>query len=328
MDARRLQRFVLIMGLSCLASMTAAQPGPAGYPARPIRFLVPFAAGAATDIGARNLATRLGEVLGQPIVVENRPGAGGNVATRMLVQAPADGYTMLAGGTSTVSNVHLYAHPGYDLFRDLNAVAGTTSAASLLIVNEKSPHRTAAELVEAVRSRPEKLTYGSGGIGTSAHMVGSALLKLVGAEGIHVPYKSAAEIVQGVLGGQVDFGAPILAVAHGQAKAGRLRALAVSTPARHPFFPEVPTFTEAFPGRFELTTWFGVFVATGTAPTIVDRLHAGIVKVQRTPEFEQATVRDGSLVFMSESPEQLAQWVRKEYELYRTLVARTGAKVE
>jgi len=312
-----------------LCGLAAAAHGQTStYPSRPLRMLVPFAAGAATDIGARNLATRLGEVLGQPIVVENRPGAGGNLATRMLVQAPPDGYTLLASGTGVVANVHLYANAGYDALRDVIPVAATTSAASLLVVSEKSPFRTARELAEGARARADKLTFGSGGIGTSAHLVSSAMLTAIGAQAIHVPYKSAAEIVQSVMGGQVDFGSPILAVAHGQVKAGRLRALAVSTPARHPFFPDVPTFAEAFPGNFQLTTWFGMFVAAGTPQAIVDRLHAGIVRVQKTPEFEQATQRDGSLVFVSETPAAFAEWVRREYDIYRTLVAQSGAKVE
>ena len=298
------------------------------YPNKPLRLIVPFAAGAATDIGARNLATRLAEVLGQPIVVDNRPGAGGNLATRLLIQAPADGYTLLAGGTSQVVNMHLYANPGYDLFKDLAPVATTTSAASLLIVGDKSPYKSARELIEGARTKADKLTFGSGGNSTSAHLAGSAFLKLAGAEGIHVPYKSAAEIVQSVLSGQVDFGVPILAVAHAHAKAGRLRPLAVSTPIRHPFFPDVPTFAEVLPSAFELSSWFGVLAASGTPAPIIQQLHAAVLKVQRMPEFVQITERDGSRVFISDSPEAMARYLRTEHELYRTLVAQTGAKVE
>lgn len=310
----------------CVAVITPAHGQ--SYPSKPIRFIVPFAAGAATDIGARNLATRLAEVLGQPIIVDNRPGAGGNVATRLLIQAPADGYTLLAAGTSQVVNVHLYSNPGYDLFKDLVPVATSTSAASLLVVHEKSPYKTVQDLIQGARTKADKLTFGSGGNGTSAHLAGSAFLKLVNASGIHVPFKSAAEIVQNVMSGQVDFGVPILAVAHGQVKAGRLRALAVSTPERHPFFPEVPTFAEVLPGGFSLRSWFGVMAAAGTPAPIVRQLHAAIVKVQRTADFEQATLRDGSQVFILESPEAMAQFLRKEFELYRTLVGDTGAKVE
>jgi tripartite-type tricarboxylate transporter receptor subunit TctC len=317
-----------VVFLAQLVFVATAAAQTASYPTKPIRMLVPFAAGAATDIGARNLASRLAEVLGQPIVVENRPGAGGNVATRALIQAPTDGYTLLAGGNGQVSNVHLYTNAGYDYFRDLVPVASTTTAASLLVVNEKSPYRNARELIAGARTKADKLTFGSGGIGTSAHMAGSAFLKFAGAEGVHVPFKSAAEIVQAVLGGQIDFGVPILAVAHAQARAGRLRPIAVSTPQRHPMFPDVPTFTEVLPAPFALTTWFGIFVATGTPEPVVRQLHAAIVKVQRQPEFEQATVRDGSLVFMLDSPEAFAQFARKEFELYRTLVAQTGAKVD
>lgn len=298
------------------------------YPNKPLRLIVPFAAGAATDIGARNLATRLAEVLGRPIVVDNRPGAGGNLATQLLIQAPADGYTLLAGGTSQAVNVHLYANPGYDLFKDLAPVATTTSAASLLIVGDRSPYKSARELIEGARTKADKLTFGSGGSGTSAHLAGSAFLKLAGAEGIHVPYKSAAEIVQSVLGGQVDFGVPILAVAHAHAKAGRLRPRAVSTPLRHPFFPDVPTFAEVLPSAFELSTWFGIFAAAGTPAPIIQQLHAAVLKVQHTPEFVQVTERDGSRVFISDSPEAMARYLRNQHELYRTLVGETGAKVE
>ena len=298
------------------------------YPYKQIRFIVPFAAGAATDIGARNLATRLAEALGQPVVVDNRPGAGGNLATRLLIQAPADGYTLLAAGTSQVVNMHLYANPGYDLFKDLAMVATTSSAASLLIVGDKSPYKNARELIEGAKARPEKVTFGSGGNGTSAHLAGSAFLKFAGTDGIHVPFKSAAEIVQNVLGGQIDFGVPILAVAHQNVKAGRLRALAVSTPTRHPFFPDVPTFSEVLPGGFSLTSWFGVAAAIGTPPAIVEQLRATIIKIQRTPEFEQATVRDGSLVYITETQAGLNDFLRRESALYKTLVGQTGAKLE
>lgn len=319
----------IVTSLVLIAALVpSAQAQAPAYPTKPIRFIVPFAAGAATDVGARNLATRLTEVLGQPIVVDNRPGAGGNLATRLLIQAPTDGYTLLAGGTSQVVNVHLYSNPGYDLFRDIAPVATTTSAASLLVVQESSPLKTVQQLIDAARTKTDKLTFGSGGNGTSAHLAGAAFLKLAGTEGIHVPYKSAAEIVQGLIGNQIDFGVPILAIAHSQVKAGRLRALAVSTPNRHPFYPDVPTFAEALPGGFSLTSWFGVMVAAGTPAPIIQQLHAAILKVQRTPEFERVTTRDGSQVFISESPQAVTQFLHKEYDLYKTLVAQTGAKVE
>ena len=212
--------------------------------------------------------------------------------------------------------------------RSLNAANSTTSAASLLIVGEKSPYKNARELIEGAKTKADKLTFGSGGNGTSAHLAGSAFLKLAGTDGIHVPFKSAAEIVQNVLGGQIDFGAPILAVAHQHAKAGRLRALAVSTPKRHPFFPDVPTFAEVLPGGFSLSTWFGVMAASGTPPAIVDQLRAAIIKAQRTADFEQATLRDGSLVYITETQSALNDLVRREYDLYKTLVGQTGAKLE
>lgn len=318
---------VLLFAVASGAITNATAQAPS-YPSKPIRLIVPFAAGAATDIGARNAAARLAEVLGQPIVADNRPGAGGNVATRLLIQAPADGHTLLAGGTSQVVNVHLFKDPGYDLFRDLVPVAMLTSAASLLVVNANSPHKSAADLLAAARAGQDKVTFGSGGIGTSAHLSGSAFLTFGGASGVHVPYRSAAEIVQGVLGSQVDFGVPILAVAHGPVRAGRLRALAVSTPERHPLFPDVPTFREVLPKPFALSSWFGILAAAGTPPAIVQQLHAAVLKVQRSKEFIEATTRDGSQVFVMESPQAMSAYVRQEYELYRTLVAQTGAKVE
>ena len=273
--------------------------------------------------GGRPSATRhrrsdiLGTVHGAAVLTRARKRAG-------LTQAEL----ARRAGTSQPVNVHLYANPGYDLFKDLAMVATTTSAASLLIVGEKSPYKSARELIEGARAKTDKLTFGSGGNGTSAHLAGSAFLKLARAEGIHVPFKSAAEIVQNVLGGQIDFGVPILAVAHQQVKAGRLRALAVSTPKRHPFFPEVPTFAEVLPGGFSLTSWFGVMAAAGTPNAIVARLRAAILKVQRTPDFAAATVRDGSLVFITETQAELDEFLRREFELYRTLVAQTGAKLE
>ncbi len=322
-------KFALVIALASAAVMLAsprvhAQP----YPSKPLRMIVPFAAGAATDIGARNLATRLAELLGQPIVVDNRPGAGGNVATRMLVQAPADGYTIMAGGTGQIANMHLFGNPGYDLFKDLRLIATTTSATSILVVNGNAPYRTAQDLAAAARVQRDKLSYGSGGLGTSAHLSGATFVRLAKAESVHVPYKSAAEIVQGVLGGQVDFGVPILAVAHQHIKAGRLRALAVTIPTRHPLFPDVPTFAEAMPGDFSLTTWFGILVASGTPQAISDQLRTAIIRIQRTKDFQEATERDGSLVTITETQAALDAFVRKEYEMYKVLVAQSGAKVE
>lgn len=314
--------------LGALGMPVAAWAQAVVYPSKPIRLIVPFAAGAATDIGARNLATRLADVLGQPIVVDNRPGGGGNLATRLTIQAPADGYTLLAAGTGLISNVFLYGDPGYEPFRDIVAIAPTTKAASMLIVRDDAPWKTAQEFVAALRGNTLKPAYGSGGIGTSAHMAGSAFLKLAGAEGVHVPYKSAAEIVQSVLGGQVVFGVPILAVAVGPAKAGRLRPLAVSTPERHPQFPEVPTFAEALGKPFALTTWFGIAARAGTPEPIVRQLHTAILKVQAMPSFREATARDGSLVFTLDSPQAFTAFLREEEKIYRTLVAETGAKAE
>lgn len=326
--AQLARRWLSAFGGAVVLMFAAAGSHAQSYPHKPIRMIVPFAAGAATDIGARNLATRLAEVLGQPIVVDNRPGAGGNLATRLLVQAPADGYTILAGGTGQIANMHLFGNPGYDLFKDLVLAATTTSATSILVVNANSPYRTAPELAAAARSQRNKLSYGSGGLGTSAHLSGSMFLQLAGAEAVHVPYKSAAEIVQSVLGGQADFGVPILAVAHQHIKAGRLRALAVTIPSRHPLFPDVPTFAEAMPGKFSLTTWFGIIVSSGTAPAIIEQLRTAIIRVQRTKDFQEATERDGSLVTITETQAALDAFVRKEYEMYKVLVAQSGAKVD
>jgi tripartite-type tricarboxylate transporter receptor subunit TctC len=301
-----------------------AQP----YPSKPIKLVVPFIPGSAPDVLARNVAERLTPRLGQPIVIENRGGAGGNIGAEMAAKAPADGYTLLLATSSHVVNPALYRKVNYDPVRDFAPVALLITMPSLLVVPADSPAKTVTELVAIAKAKPGALNYGSGGPGSLAHLAGATFQKTAGIDVVHVPYKGAPEIVTSLLSGRSQFAFPTFSTALPQVKAGKLRALAVTSPRRNPQLPDVPTITEAMPPGFELEAWFGLWAPAGTPPEIIRRIGNEVDAILRDPEFRAKLASDGSDVAANGTPDAFAAYVKSEATKWTRVVRDSGATAE
>jgi len=280
MSAQLLQRLGAALAVAVLCSVAAAQ----SYPDKPIKLVVAFPPGGTTDIIARTLAEYAGQRLRQQIVVENRPGAGGNIGTEAVARAAPDGYTLTLCTIGTCAiNSSMYAKPGYDVERDFVPVALVTSVVNVLVVNPNVPARTLKELVALAKAKPGTLTYGSSGYGTSPHLSGELLKQMAGVEITHVPYKGSAPVIVDLRGGQLDLffdNAPSI-LPH--IKSGALRALATTGPKRYEELPGVPTMEEeGFPG-FIVTPWWGVLAPAKTPPAIIARLNQAINEALKDP---------------------------------------------
>lgn len=321
---------LLALVLTLAAPMPVAAQGPASaYPTKPIRFVVPFPPGGPLDITARAIGQKLTEAWGQPVVVDNRPGAGGSLGAELVAKAPADGYTLLMGAVSTHAiNPHLYARVGYDPFRDFVPVALVAEVPNVLVVNPALPVNSVAELVALARAKPGYLNFGSGSTGSTGHLAGELFKSLAGVDMVHIPYKGAAPAMQDLLGGQVQLMFDNLASAAPQVKAGKLRALAVTTAQRSPAMPDLPTVNEAGVKGFDLSTWFGVFVPAGTPPEIVAKLNAGIVAALESKELRERLAAMGAEPRAGNTPAAFAAFVRAENAKYARVVKESGAKVD
>ena len=270
---------LLLIGV---AGRGSAQP--ADWPSRPVKIIVPFAAGGTVDIVSRYLAERLGALLGQPLIIDNRPGAGGNMGTEMVVRAPADGYTLLMGGSPTHSvNPHLYKSLSYDPITDTTPIALIATAPNLLVVNPALPVKTVEELVALARGKPNQLSFSSAGNGTSGHLAGELFRRQAQVELQHVPYKGQADAITGVIRGDVAFAFVTLAGTLQQVKAGRLRAIGITSKARSVLAPDVPTVAQSGYPDFEVLAWYSMHSAKGVSPDIVGRLTRELDKVMKEP---------------------------------------------
>lgn len=284
--------------LLTLAGSAAAQ---APWPSKPIRFVVGFPAGGTTDVMARMVGTPLQKALGQPIVVDNKPGASGNIAAAETIKAAPDGYTLMVAPISVqTANPSLFK-PALNPERDLRPVASLGYAQLYLVAKKSLPVRTAGELVALAKASPGKLSYGSGGPGTQMHLVGELFKQQAGIDTVHVPYKGAAPALQDVLAGQIDYYFdPATGFQH--IREGRAKLLAVSGTKRSPFFPDAPTLTEAGVKGVELGNWFGVFAPAGTPPEILARLGSEIAKAVALPEVRQRFAELGVEAIAQDAP--------------------------
>jgi tripartite-type tricarboxylate transporter receptor subunit TctC len=306
----------------------AASPAVAQYPAKPVKLVVPFIAGSAPDVLARNIGERLAIKLGQPVVIENKGGAGGNVGAEFAAKQPADGYTLMLATSSHLVNPSLYDKAGYDPVKDFAPVALLIKMPSLLVVPNDLPAKNVGELIALARARPGQLNYGSGGNGSLAHLAGAMFKSAAGVDVVHVPYKGAPEIVTSLLSGQTQFAFPTFSTALPQAKAGKLRALAVTGSKRNPLLPEAPTMLEAMPGGFDIEAWFGLWAPAGTPAEIVRKLNADINAVLADPEFRAKLASDGSEVVEAGTPAEFAGFVKSEAAKWTRVVRESGARVE
>ena len=316
-------RALIFAVLLCLVGVTAR----AEYPDKPVRIVVPFIAGSAPDVAARQVAQRLTTGLGQQFIVENKPGAGGNIGAEIAARATPDGYSLLLLTSSHVINPFLYARVNYDALKDFAPITMVTRIPSLMVVPPSSPAKTVVELIALAKAQPGKLNYGSGGTGSLAHLSGEAFRFAAGIDYVHVPYKGAPDIVLALLANQIQVAFPTMPTAFRQAQQGSLRPLAVTSARRTRVMPEVPTLLEAMPNGFELEAWLGLAAPTGTSPAIVARLSAMLAEAAKDPAFRTALGDDGSEIVLN-SPAEFADLIGKEQANRQALIKRIGVKLE
>jgi tripartite-type tricarboxylate transporter receptor subunit TctC len=316
-----LSKLLLAAAVTLAATAAAAQ----GYPNKPIRLVVTFPPGGAPDILARLFADKA--QLGQPIVVDNKPGAGGNIGAEMVARAPADGHTLVMGTVGTHSiNGALYSKMPYDMVRDFTPVAHVASAPNLLVVNNDLPVKTVAELITYMKANPDKLSFGSPGVGTSVHVSGELFKSLTGTQMIHVPYKGRQFAIPDLVGGSIQVMFDNMPSALPMAKEGKIRALAQTTAKRSAAAPDVPTVAETVPG-FEATTWFAVFAPAGTPREVVARVNAEMQRVFKLPDVADKLKALGLEPWIS-TPDELARYQAAEIVKWAKVVKDSGAKAD
>ncbi|MBV7482062.1 tripartite tricarboxylate transporter substrate binding protein [Bordetella sp. BOR01] len=311
--------------LAALGRPAAAQDA---YPSRALTVIVPYAPGGQGDVFARLLGERLGAAFKQTVVVENRPGASGTVGTRQVARAEADGYHLLLGQTGEMAvNPFVMRDLGYDPQHDFTAVALVGDSPLVLVVPAASPHADLVALVEAARAKPDSITYASSGTATPGHLAAAALALATQARMVHVPYKGAGQAMTDLLGGHVDFFFSSASAAMPHVSAGKLKALAVSTPQRVAALPKVPAVAEQVAPGFQFSLWGGYFVPAGTPAAIVQRLNQEINAVLADPGIRARFEADGTVVRQN-TPDEFAAFVRSEADKYRRLVQATGVRAE
>jgi tripartite-type tricarboxylate transporter receptor subunit TctC len=298
------------------------------YPSKPIRFVVPYPAGGPLDTVARLLGQKVSESVKQPVIVDNKPGAGGNIGADTVAKSPADGYTILMGAVATHAiNPTLYSNMPYDAVRDFIPVTQIASTPNVLVVNPSVPASNVREFIAYAKANPGKLNFGSGSTGSAGHLAGELFKTLAGIQMTHVPYKGAAPAMNDLIGGQVQLMFDNLASALGQVRAGRVRALAVTTAARTSLAPELPTIAESGLPGFDINTWFGLFVPANTPREVVDRLHAEFTRALAVAEVKERLLALGAEPVGSE-PAEFAAYIRAEAEKYARVIKASGAKAD
>jgi tripartite-type tricarboxylate transporter receptor subunit TctC len=273
------------------------------YPSRPIKWIVPYLAGTAPDITVRIAAEALSHILKQPVVVDNKGGAAGNLGAQIAARAPADGYTWVYSATPMASNMRMYRKPGYDVMKDFIHVGGITRSDVVLVVAADSGIHSAKELIERARRQPGKLSYATGGVGTPAHMGAELILKSTGVQALHVPYKGASESANAVLGKQVDFALTISSVSLPHIAGGKMKALAITAPSRNPRLPDVPTLAEAGIPGVTLVSFGGLSLPAGTPAPIVARVSEALQTALADPAVRSRLEANGATVVASKSDE-------------------------
>jgi len=314
----------------CLAVLLLAWGGAAWgqtYPVRPIRFVAAFPAGGPSDIVARAIGKRMSEVLGQPVVVENRTGAGGNIGAEAVAKSAPDGYTVLLGGSYLTIAPSLYLKLPFDPEKDFAPIGLLVSNQYVLVTHPAVPARNTRELIRLAKSRPGQLNYGSAGIGSPPHLAGELLKTMAGIDANHVPYKGATPALVDLIGGHIDFYFGGVSGALPHIRSGKITALAVTSSRRSSQLPNVPTVAEsALPG-YDITTWFGLLAAAGTPREIVNRLNSVIVGIVNEPEMKSYLIGQG-VDPVTNTPEQFTAYIRGEIPKFAKIVKAAGIKPE
>jgi len=321
-----LARFATAVAIATISLQAHAQTQ--AWPSKPIRYVVPFAAGGSTDIMGRTIAEKLSVALGQPVVVENKPGAGGGLGAAEVAKAAPDGYTIMGGTISTHAiNASLYKDLPYDPVKDFVAITLIARVPNMLVVNNDVKAKDVAELIKLMKANPGKWNFASAGNGTSQHLSGELFKGMAGVEMQHIPYKGSPPALTDVMGGSVSMTFDNITTAWPLAKAGKLRALAVTTAKRSPVAPEVPTLAESGLPGYEVGSWQGVFAPAGVPPAIVARLNTEIVKIINMPDVQKKIIDLGAEP-VGDTAEQFGAFVKTEVVKWGDVVKKSGAKVD
>ncbi|MFO1412986.1 MAG: tripartite tricarboxylate transporter substrate binding protein [Burkholderiales bacterium] len=323
---RSLVRAVGVAALAALASLASAQ---APYPVKPIRIVVPFPAGGTTDILARAVAAKLTETTGQAAVVDNRPGAGGNIGAELVAKSAPDGYTFLMGTVGTHAiNPSLYAKLPYDHVKDFAPVILVAGVPNVLVVNPSLPVNSVQELIAYIKANPGKVNFASSGSGTSIHLSGELFKTMTGLQITHVPYKGSAPALQDLVGGQVQIMFDNLPSSLALIKGGKLKALAVTSAERSTALPDVPTVAEAGLPGFEASSWFGLLAPAGTPKEAIAKVNGEVAKWLATPEAKEKLASQGAIAASGLTPEDFQKHIAAETTKWAKVVKESGAKVD
>ena len=322
-----LRAIALAAFAAAIAAQAFGQAPAAPWPSKPIKFILPFPPGGGTDILGRIVADRLSTQLGQPVVIENRGGAGGNVGAEAAAKSPPDGYTILRAAPSLAISPSLYSKLNYDALRDLVPVALLGTVPNVLVTNPSVPARTLAEFIALAKAKPGGMNFGSGGSGTSNHLAGELFNLQAGVKLVHVPYKGVNLAMNDVLTGQIQLVVIGIPAAQPFIQAGKLHALAVIAPHRLPALPDVPTAAEAGLADYDVTTWYGVLAPAGTPRPVVERLNDELVRIMHMPDLQERLAATGTEPRTS-TPEEFADYLRQETAKWAKVVRDAGLKAD
>jgi tripartite-type tricarboxylate transporter receptor subunit TctC len=315
---------LLLTGMAALAAAPAIADT---YPAKPITIVVPFPPGGTTDVLARTIGQKLNEAWGQPVIVDNRPGAGATIGASLVAKSHPDGYTLLMGAVHHTIATSIYSSLPYDFERDLAPVTVVALVPNVLAINPQVPARNVQELIAYGKAHPGVLNFGSNGQGTAQHLIGEEFSLMTGVKMVHVPYKGSAPLVTDLMAGQIQMSFDTITPDLPQIKAGKLRALAVTTAKRSPALPDVPTLSEAGLAGFDMGSWFGILAPGKTPPEIVAKLNAEIVKILNRPDVQKAFADIGAQK-VGDSPAQMAALIKSDTDKYGALARKIGVKID
>jgi tripartite-type tricarboxylate transporter receptor subunit TctC len=327
MPLRNIKPTLLLTLAALLPAVVSAGPALASYPDRMVKIVVPFAPGGGTDVVARTLAQEMAKDLGVSIIIENKPGAGTIIGTQAVAASAPDGYTLLMGTFANAVNPSLNPKLPYDPHRDFAPVALVARSFNIVVVNPNSPIQSIADLIAAAKADPEKLSYGTFGTGTSAHLAGELFKNMAGVNLTTVPYKGAAPAITDLIGGQIQVMFTTVASAASLISGGQLRALAVTSAERSPAFPDLPTVAEAGVPGYAAESWYGLYAPAKTPPDVIDRLNKSAAKAVESEALRRLGVNEG-LVTVARQPEELDRYVRGEEARWRKVIEDAGIKIE
>ncbi len=319
---------VLLAAMPWLIFSTTLAAQSAAWPAKPIRWISPFAPGGGADITSRIIAQKLGPALNQQVLVDNRGGAGGNIGVDIAAKAPPDGYTLVLGTIGPIAiNVSLYKKLPFDPIKDLLPITQAANALNVLVVHPSLPAKTVKDVIAIAKARPGELSFGSSGPGATDHLAGELFKTLTGVNMVHVPYKGGAPAMLDLMAGQVQTVFSTVSTAIGAIKGGKVRAIAMTGDKRFELMPELPTIAQAGVPGFEVRNWYGVFAPAGTSKEIVTRLNSELVKVLQMPDVKSKLLESG-IEALHSTPEQFATYIQSETRRWAKVVKDSGARAE